>query len=189
MSAPQTASLRPARHPLRARSCPSARPGSRAPAWTRVLVALTSTGLAAGCASADGGPAERAGARRVVLTADAPAPVGPYSQGILAGDTLYLAGQIGIDPAAGALVPGGVEAEARQVLDNLASVLEAAGMDFGDVVQAQVFLVDIGDYAAVNAVYAERFGDTWPARAAVQVAALPLGARVEILMTAVRGAN
>lgn len=124
--------------------------------------------------------------RRVVLAEGAPAPVGPYSQGVLAGHTLYAAGQIGLDPTTGALVAGGVEAETRQALANLRAVLAAAEMDFSDVVQAQVFLADIADYGAMNAVYAEHFEAAPPARAALQVGALPLGARVEILMTAVR---
>ena len=124
--------------------------------------------------------------RRVILTPAAPQPVGPYSQGIAVGDTLWCAGQLGMDPVTGALVPGGVEAETRQALANVRAVLVAAGMDLGDVVQAQVFLADIADYGAMNAVYAQHFEGAPPARAALQVAALPRGARVEILMTAVR---
>jgi 2-iminobutanoate/2-iminopropanoate deaminase len=134
------------------------------------------------CAQAEPRPP----ARRAIATAEAPAPVGPYSQAIAVGGVLYAAGQIGIDPATGELVAGGVEAEARAALDHLGAVLRAAGLDFGDVVQVQLFLADIGDFAAVNAIYAERFGAAPPARATVQVAALPKGARVEILATAVR---
>jgi len=124
--------------------------------------------------------------RRVIATDGAPAAIGPYSQAIQAGETLYLAGQIGLDPVTGELVPGGVEAEARQVMANLGAVLEAAGFDFADVVQTQIFLTDLGAFAAVNAIYGEFFGADPPARATVGVAALPRGAAVEILMTAVR---
>jgi 2-iminobutanoate/2-iminopropanoate deaminase len=123
---------------------------------------------------------------QTVTTSRAPAPVGPYSQARLAGNTLYLAGQIGLDPETGEMVAGGVEAETRQAMANLNAVLRSAGFTFEDVVSTQVFLADIGDYGAMNAVYAEHFEAAPPARAALQVAALPLGARVEILMTAVR---
>ncbi len=129
---------------------------------------------------------EHAHGRRVVLTPEAPRPVGPYSQGIEVGGTLWCAGQIGMDPATGEMVPGGVQAETRQALANVRAVLAAAGMDFGDVVQAQVFLADIADYGPMNEVYAAHFEGAPPARAALQVGALPRGARVEILMTAVR---
>ena len=123
--------------------------------------------------------------RQTISTPNAPTPVGPYSQAVRVGNALYLAGQIGLDPATGEMVEGGVEAETRQVMANLIQVLEAAGFSIDDVVRAQVFLADLGDYAAMNAVYAEHFGAPPPARAAVQ-AMLPKGARVEILMTAVR---
>jgi 2-iminobutanoate/2-iminopropanoate deaminase len=135
--------------------------------------------LAWGCASD--------ATERVVLSAAAPAPVGPYSQGIAAGGMLYAAGQIGIDPATGALVPGGIEAETRQALANLRAVLAAGGLELVDVVQAQIFLTDIEDFAAMNRVYAEHFTSAPPARATVGVAALPKGACFEILATAVRG--
>jgi 2-iminobutanoate/2-iminopropanoate deaminase len=119
-------------------------------------------------------------------TERAPAAIGPYSQGVLAGGTLYLAGQIALDPESGELVGGGIEGETRQVMENLGAVLDAAGMRFDQVVQAQVFLVDLDDFQAMNAIYAGYFGDLPPARATVQVAALPRGARVEIQLTAVR---
>jgi len=124
--------------------------------------------------------------RMVIATPNAPAAIGPYSQAIRFGNTIWCAGQIGIDPKSGKMVRGGVEAQTRQVLANIGAVLEAAGAGFGDVVQAQVFLADMNDYGAINAIYAERFDEAAPARAAVQVARLPLGARVEILVTAVR---
>ncbi len=134
---------------------------------------------AMGCATA---PA----AREVIASDKAPTAIGPYSQAVRLDDTVWLSGQIGIDPATGQLVPGGVEAETRQVLENCKAVLAAAGLTLADVVQAQVFLADMADYARVNAIYATYFPAAPPARAAVQVAALPRGARVEILLTAAR---
>jgi 2-iminobutanoate/2-iminopropanoate deaminase len=117
-----------------------------------------------------------------VNTAAAPAPVGPYNQAVQAGGLLFCSGQIALDPGTGVLVgDGDVEAETRQVLDNLEAVLQAAGVTPGQVVRTTVFLADLADFAAVNAIYAERFGSgVAPARACVQVAALPKGARVEI---------
>jgi len=121
-----------------------------------------------------------------VSTVAAPQPVGPYSQAVVVGDTLYAAGQIGIDPQTGVLVEGGVEAETRQALENQRAVLRAAGFGLADVVLVQVYLADLADYAAMNEVYASTFGDPAPARTAVQVGALPKGARVEIQLVAVR---
>jgi 2-iminobutanoate/2-iminopropanoate deaminase len=163
-----------------------------------VSVALT---LAAACSptpppppSAEAATSAQAGTtqipaptqRRVISTPDAPAAIGPYSQAIQVGQTLYLAGQIALDPASGAMVTGGIEAETRQVMENLGAVLEAAGFGFGDVVQSQVFLTNLDDFGAMNGVYEGYFGEGAPARATVGVAALPRGARVEILMTAAR---
>lgn len=125
--------------------------------------------------------------RQVIATTDAPKAIGPYSQAIVAGDLVFVAGQIGLDPGPRTLVPGGLEAEARQAMTNIGAILTAAGCTFADLVQVQVFLADIGDYDAFNAVYASFFIDVVPpARAALQVAALPRGARVEILATARR---
>ncbi len=124
--------------------------------------------------------------RRVISTEDAPAAVGPYSQAIQVGDMLFLAGQIGLDPATRTIVEGGVEAETRQVMANLDAVLKAAGFSMSDVVQAQVFLADLNDYAVMNEIYGAYFASMPPGRAAVQVARLPLDARVEIMMTAVK---
>jgi 2-iminobutanoate/2-iminopropanoate deaminase len=121
---------------------------------------------------------------QVIHTEAAPKAIGPYSQAVRAGNFVYLSGQIGVDPVDRQLVPGGVEAETRQTLENIRAVLEAAGLGLEDVVQCQVFLADIGDYAAVNAVYSSYFPEGPPARAAVQVAALPAGAQVEILSVA-----
>jgi reactive intermediate/imine deaminase len=117
-----------------------------------------------------------------VNTSAAPAPVGPYNQAVRAGNLLFCSGQIALDPASGGMVgAGNVEAETRQVLANLQAVLAAAGATPHQVVRTTVFLVDLADFAAVNALYAEVFGTgVAPARACVQVAALPKGARVEI---------
>ena len=117
-----------------------------------------------------------------VITASAPAPVGPYNQAVRAGGVLYCSGQIALDPATGLMVGAGdVEAETRQVLSNLQAVLEAGGSSPGQVLRTTVFLADLGDFARVNAIYAELFSDgVSPARACVEVAALPKGARVEI---------
>ena len=117
-----------------------------------------------------------------VITASAPAPVGPYNQAVKAGVLLYCSGQIALDPATGLMVGAGdVEAETRQVLSNLQAVLEAGGSSPGQVLRTTVFLADLGDFARVNAIYAEVFSDgVSPARACVEVAALPKGARVEI---------
>jgi len=109
-----------------------------------------------------------------------PPPVGPFSPAVRSGDFIFFSGQVGVDPATGKLVDGGVEAEARQLFRNLATLLEAAGKSFGDVVRAGVFLTDITDFAEVNAVYAGEFEPAFPARTTVAVAALPLGARIEI---------
>jgi len=118
--------------------------------------------------------------REVISTSKAPAAVGPYSQAIRVGNLVFTAGQIAIDPAQGRLIEGDVAAQTRQVLTNLSAVLEAADSALSQVVKTTVFLQDIGDFAAMNTVYAEFFPEKPPARSAVQVAALPLGALVEI---------
>ena len=119
---------------------------------------------------------------RAITTASAPSPVGPYNQAVLAGGWLYCSGQIPIDPESGAMVgDGDVQAETKQVLQNLASVLAAAGAAPSQVVRSTVYLVDLADFQVVNALYAEMFGaGISPARACVQVAALPKGSKVEI---------
>jgi 2-iminobutanoate/2-iminopropanoate deaminase len=117
---------------------------------------------------------------QAVRSDQAPAPIGPYSQGILAGNELFCSGQVGFDPASGELRGGDVAAQAEQALRNLGAVLEAAGMSYADVVKTTVFLIDMNDFAAVNEVYAKYFDAAKPARSTVAVAALPRGARVEI---------
>ena len=121
---------------------------------------------------------------RAITTPSAPEPVGPYNQAVLASGWLYCSGQIPIDPASGLMVGNGdVEAETRQVLKNLAAVLDAAGAKAGQVVRCTVYLVDLGDFQAVNAIYAEMFGaGISPARACVQVAALPKGSKVVVTL-------
>lgn len=126
--------------------------------------------------------------RKIIHTPQAPAAIGPYSQAIQVENQLFISGQLGIDPAAGTLVPGGVVAETRQALANVQAILEEASFTVQDVVQVQVFLADINDFAAMNEVYATFFTTNPPARAAFQVAALPKGGRVEILVQALRAA-
>jgi 2-iminobutanoate/2-iminopropanoate deaminase len=121
-----------------------------------------------------------------VLTSQAPQPIGPYSQAIRHGETIYVAGQIPVDPATGQLVAGGIEAQTRRVLENVKAILVAAGAGMDDVVSTTVYLASLADFAAMNGVYATYFTTAPPARATVQVAALPLGAAVEIAVIAGR---
>jgi 2-iminobutanoate/2-iminopropanoate deaminase len=121
-----------------------------------------------------------AGERRAVATGAAPRALGPYSQAVVAGDLVFCAGQVGLDPESGRLVAGGIEAETARALENLAAVLAGAGLGLGEVVKTTVFLADLSEFAAMNAVYGRYFAAPYPARATVQVAALPAGARVEI---------
>jgi len=124
--------------------------------------------------------------RKAIQTDKAPAAIGPYSQALLVGKTLYISGQLGIDPATGTLAEGGPAAQARQAMDSIMAILMDQNMSMHDVVQVQVFLTDIADFKAVNEVYKTFFCEPYPARAAVQVAALPAGGAVEILATAVK---
>ncbi len=118
--------------------------------------------------------------KQIIATDKAPKAIGPYSAAVRVGNFVYTAGQIGIDPATGEVVSGGVEAETRQALTNLKHILEAAGASLDNVVKTTVFLRDINDFAKMNGVYAEFFTANYPARSAVQVAALPKGVAVEI---------
>ena len=115
-----------------------------------------------------------------IQTDKAPAAIGPYSQAIKAGDYLFCSGQIPLQPETGEIVAGEIEAQTRQVLDNLAAVFTAAGVDFAAVAKTTIYLVDLGKFAIVNEIYASYCADPAPARATVQVAALPKGALVEI---------
>lgn len=123
--------------------------------------------------------------KKVISTSDAPQAIGPYSQALKVGNTLYLAGQIALDPETNRMVEGGIEAQTHRVLQNLGAVLNAAGFRFSDVVQAQVFLANLNDYKAMNSIYAEYFNKAPPARAVVEAAKIPKGALVEIMMVAV----
>jgi 2-iminobutanoate/2-iminopropanoate deaminase len=118
--------------------------------------------------------------RQAVSTAGAPAAIGPYSQGIAVDGFVFCSGQIGLDPATGELVPGGVEAQADRALRNLTAVLDAAGLAMADVVKTTLFLADINDFASVNAVYARHMPEPPPARSTFAVGALPKGALVEV---------
>ena len=118
--------------------------------------------------------------KRAVEAASAPKAIGPYSQAIVAGNLVFCSGQIPLDPATGQLVEGDIKVQTRRVLDNLGAVLAAAGSGFDKVVRTTIFLTDLGDFNAVNEVYGGYFQTMPPARATVQVAALPRGSRVEI---------
>jgi 2-iminobutanoate/2-iminopropanoate deaminase len=136
--------------------------------------------LATGCAPA-------AAKKQVLSAAGAPAPIGAYSQGIVAGNTVYVAGQIAIDPATGqVMADASIEAQTRRVLENLRAVLAAGGMTLDDVVMAHVFVTDINEAQRMNAVYASYFGKAPPVRAVVEVSRLPRNVRVEIAAIAVK---
>jgi 2-iminobutanoate/2-iminopropanoate deaminase len=124
-------------------------------------------------------------ARQAVSAPDAAKPIGPYSPGIRAGNLLFLSGQVGFDPATGALIDGDISAQTEQVMRNIGALLKAAGTDFGNVVRTTVFLADMGEFAKMNEVYARYVVDPPPARSTVQVARLPRDARVEIDVIAV----
>jgi 2-iminobutanoate/2-iminopropanoate deaminase len=125
--------------------------------------------------------------KTIIKTDKAPAAIGPYSVGVLSGSLIYTAGQIGLNPNTGEIVTGGIEVQTRQVLVNLQNILEAAGSSLDNVLKTTVFLKDMNDFAKMNAVYAEFFQQNPPARSAVQVAALPKNADVEIEAVAVIG--
>jgi 2-iminobutanoate/2-iminopropanoate deaminase len=123
---------------------------------------------------------------RTIATDGAPKAIGPYSQAMAAGELIFCAGQVALDPASGESVTGDVRAQTERVLENLSAVLSAAGSDLRHVVKTTVYLTDFNDFAAMNEVYAARFGDHRPARATVGVSALPKGLRVEIECVAIR---
>ncbi len=119
-------------------------------------------------------------AKQIIHTEQAPAAIGPYSQAVRAGNTVYLSGQIPLVPGTGDLVTGDIKVQARQVFSNLAAVAEAAGGALGDLVKLNIFLTDLGHFPLVNEVMAETFAEPYPARAAIGVAALPKGAEIEM---------
>jgi 2-iminobutanoate/2-iminopropanoate deaminase len=118
--------------------------------------------------------------KKIIETDRAPAAVGPYSQAVRSGDLLFLSGQLGLDPASGALAGNDIETQTRQALENLCAILGSEGLAAGNIIKTTIYLADINDYKAMNSVYAHFFHTDPPARAAFQVAALPLSARVEI---------
>ena len=126
--------------------------------------------------------------KKIIFTKNAPAPIGPYNQAVLIGNTLYTSGQIAINPATGELVLDTIEMETKQVMENLKAVLEVAEMTFTDVVKTTIFISDMHDFAKINAVYGTYFDEkTAPTRETVQVAALPKFVNVEISMLAIKG--
>jgi len=125
--------------------------------------------------------------KRIIATSDAPAAVGPYSQAVAVGGMLFCAGQIPLDPATGEMVSGDVAAQTERVCANVAAVLQANGMTFANVVKTTVFLTDMANFSAMNAVYAKHFTEPFPARSTVAVAALPRGSAVEIEVIAMNG--
>ena len=118
--------------------------------------------------------------KNAIHTDKAPAAIGPYSQGVKAGDLIFVSGQLPVDPATGAFAGEDIESQTRQSLENLKAILEAAGSGLDKVVKTNVYLADMGDFAAMNGIYAQYFSEPFPARAAVEVARLPKDARVEI---------
>jgi 2-iminobutanoate/2-iminopropanoate deaminase len=125
--------------------------------------------------------------KKIIYTEKAPAPIGPYSQAILVGNTLYTSGQVALNPTSMALVLDNIETETKQVMENLKAVLEAAQMTFEDVIKTTIFLTDMGDFANMNGVYSSYFDEkTAPARETVEVAGLPKNVHVEISMIAMK---
>lgn len=118
--------------------------------------------------------------KSIILTTDAPAPIGPYSQAIKSGNMLFCSGQVSLDPKTGEMKNASIEEETRQALTNLSAVVTSGGATLSDVVKTTIFLTDLGNFATVNAIYDEFFGTSKPARSTVQVSALPKGANVEI---------
>ncbi|MDQ6471889.1 Rid family detoxifying hydrolase [Flavobacterium sp. LHD-80] len=125
--------------------------------------------------------------KKIIFTEKAPAPIGPYNQAVLSGNTLYASGQIAINPASGELITDNINDETKQVMENIAAILEAADMTFENVVKASIFIMDMNNFAAINTVYGSYFNEkTAPARETVQVACLPKNVNVEISIIAVQ---
>jgi 2-iminobutanoate/2-iminopropanoate deaminase len=123
--------------------------------------------------------------KKIISTSDAPAAIGPYSQGVRIGSTIYYSGQIPLDPKTGQIVSGGVDVQTRRVMENIGGLLKAEGLTFDNVAKTTIFLVDINDFQAVNEIYGSYFKQAPPARSTVQAGALPKGARIEIETIAV----
>jgi 2-iminobutanoate/2-iminopropanoate deaminase len=125
--------------------------------------------------------------KKIISTSEAPAALGPYSQAVRVGSTIYCAGQIPLDPKTGQIVTGGIEVQTRRVMDNVTAILKAEGLTCENIVKTTIFLVDLADFQTVNEIYGSYFEQAPPARSTVQVAALPKGARVEIEAIAIAG--
>ena len=121
---------------------------------------------------------------KIIITESAPAAIGPYSQAVCSGDLVFVSGQLGIDPKTGQMVEGGIKKQTQQALENIKAILSQESLTMANVVQVQVFLADIKDFAAMNEIYAAYFIQPYPARAAIQAAALPKGGLVEIMAVA-----
>ena len=124
--------------------------------------------------------------KNIIHTQNAPAPIGPYSQAVMSGNTLYISGAIALDPLSNNMVQTDIEAETRQVMKNLGEILKAAEMDYTNIVKTTIFVTDLANFAKINSVYGSYFKDNFPARETVQVSALPKGANVEISAIAVK---
>jgi 2-iminobutanoate/2-iminopropanoate deaminase len=118
--------------------------------------------------------------KQIIPTEEAPAPIGPYSQAVMSGGTLYISGQVAIDPSTNQVIAGDIEAEARQVMHNVGAILKAYGLDYGHIVKTTIFLKDMADFARVNTVYGSFFEKDFPARETVEVSRLPKDVKVEI---------
>lgn len=151
-------------------------------AVSRIAVSLVAVSLV----FAFSGCSENKSDREIILCPEAPAAIGPYSQAVRAGDTIYLSGQLGLDPATGKLAGQDFESQARQALNNQKAILETAGFSLKDVVQCQVFVTDMNHYPLFNTIYKEYFTDNFPARAVLEVSRIPADGLVEIMMTAVK---
>lgn len=127
--------------------------------------------------------------KKIISTSEAPAAIGPYSQAVRVGSTVFCAGQIPLDPKTGQIVEGGINEQTQRVMKNIGAVLKAEGLTFADVVKTTIFLIDFADFQTVNEIYGSNFKSDPPARSTVQVAALPKGARVEIEVIAVAGSG
>jgi 2-iminobutanoate/2-iminopropanoate deaminase len=124
--------------------------------------------------------------KEIINTINAPAPIGPYNQAVMAGNFLFVSGQIAIDPISGQLVTDSIEQETHRVMQNIEAILKQAGLDFINVVKTSIFLTDMSDFSMVNEIYGSYFSNNYPARETIQVSALPKGVHVEISVTAVK---
>lgn len=124
--------------------------------------------------------------KEIINTINAPAPIGPYNQAVMAGNFLFVSGQIAIDPISGQLLTDSIEQETHRVMQNIEAILKQAGLDFINVVKTSIFLTDMSDFSMVNEIYGSYFSNNYPARETIQVSALPKGVHVEISVTAVK---